>query len=607
MNVKPKYTPVGDLFKYEPAYRVPAYQRSYSWEQLEIEDFIRDLEECYNKRKYDIAIVHFFGQIVCIEDKMQGTHNLTYYELVDGQQRIATFILLIVSLKKIYESIITDISQDALSYSNQIGILNNRILDLTARYLFFKKEVNEDFQELNVLELSNRDITYFNSFIKNTESEPIKQSHKLIKNAFEMIYQKVDQLTNTGSLKDRIGNLKTIEQILESDFCILSMITDDRKAAFKLFQVLNNRGKNLTEGDLLRAESLRILESHQTHQTIVEEAWNNILSDMPLFTERYLRAIYGSYRGQKASANSLFNEFLEYFIPEYAFEQINPNNANDIQLKIKKVENDIVTLRKINAGLWPYESRPPIEHWDRNRIYLLIHAFDHNECLPYLLAASTLDQKVFDKIISVLERFVFRYLIICNQYIGDLIAIYHEEAKNIRDNQTTYNANILISRLKPLQEKTDEEMFCRHLDELKYQKTGGKSNKPLKYFLLNIEYYYRWYNMGAIGIPNCMDKERVYDFGDSTIEHIYPHNAEGITINLELEPLKNTLGNLTILGNTDNRTGDNDGFEEKKSIFKESSMKMNRDYIANLPSWTEANVEERTLLLKQMACKIFVI
>jgi hypothetical protein len=604
MEVKPQYSPVGQFFKYQPVYRIPAYQRSYSWEQLEIEDFVRDLETCYNKRKYDVNVVHFFGQIVCIEDKIQGTYDLASFQLVDGQQRIVTFTLLILSLINIYKAIIAEIEGEQ-EFINQNGILVGRIKDLRNRYIIFKKEVAEEFLDINVLELSNRDKVFYRSFIQDVETPPERESHRLIKLAYDMIKAKVDEITQSGNIRDRIGNLKMVEQILENDFCILNMITNDRKAAFKLFQVLNNRGKNLTEGDLLRAESLRILESHQANQLIVEEAWDNILEDTPQLTERFLRAIYGSYAGQKASTNSLFNEFLTEFIPQYEYENIEANNAQDVQDNIKMFEKDIITLRKLNNGQWPYEPRNPVEHWDRNRLTLIVHAFDHVECLPYLLSASLLDHRVFNDIVQNLERFVFRYLVVCNQYIGDLITIYNEEAKIIRDNPAAYTLNHLKQKLQPLEDRVNDEMFSRLLEDFRYQKTGGKSNKPVKYFLLTIEYYYRWYKEGAAGIPTCLDKERVYDFGDSTIEHIYPHNANGGTLTADLEPLKNSIGNLTILGNADNRTGDNDNFAVKKPIYEASSLMMNRDDIALNADWTKAIVDARNLRLKEMACRIF--
>lgn len=606
MDIKPHYSPIGKFFEYKPVYRVPTYQRAYSWDQLEIEDFVRDLETCYNKRKYENPTIHFFGQIVCIEDELQGTDGHKFYELVDGQQRIATFILLVNALINIYHDVISSQINGNVALNNEKDILIERIRNLSERYVLFQKEVQQSIQEIKVLELSKRDCVFFNNFLIEKSTEGTIISHSLIKNAYNTIYAKILALTDSGNLRDRIGNLKTIEQILETDFCILNMVTNDRKAAFKLFQVLNNRGKNLTEGDLLRAECLRMLETHRDEQEIVEKAWDNILIDPPNKTVEYLRAIYSSSIGDNVGTNALFNEFIDKFLPEYGHTHISAESAGNIKSKVKEIEKNIATLRQLSAGEWPFLRRSPIEHWDCNQLYLLIHSLEHTECLPFLLSAQLLSQSLFSDITQMLVRFVFRYLIVGNQYIGDLLTIYHEEAKIIKDAPKNYTINNLKIRLEPLMNIVNDEMFKRQLDDLKYTRLG-KSNKPLKYFLLSIEYYYRWYNDGAAGTPVCIDKERVYDFTDSTIEHIYPHNGIGnpTVIDTTLDPLKNTIGNLTILGNADNRTGDNDDFITKKHIFNVSSLMINRENIAQFPTWNREVVLSRTDTLKNMACAIF--
>lgn len=606
MEVTPKYDPIGKFFEYQPVYRVPAYQRTYSWEQMEIEDFIKDLGTCYNKRKFEDPSVHFFGQIVCIAAELPGADGHKLFELVDGQQRIATFILLVNALINIYKEVIDQEIAGNIALNNEKGILEERIRNLTQRYLVFQKEIEQSIQNIRVLELSNRDRIFFQSLLENTNMEATRASHELIKNAYITIYAKVNGLTSTGNLTDRIGNLRMIEQILETDFCILNMVTNDRKAAFKLFQVLNNRGKNLTEGDLLRAECLRMLEPHHNEQEIVEEAWDNILLDIPADTVEYLRSIYGSYTGQKAGTNSLFNEFITRFLPEYEHIHINEATASRIKNQVKAIEEDIAVLRKISSGQWPYIRRQPIEHWDCNKLYLLIHALGHKECLPLLLSAHLLPQTLFRDITQMLERFVFRYIIIGNQYIGDLITIYHEEAKIIRDDPSVYSVATLKAKLQALIERVNDEMFRRQLDDFQYTRQG-KSSKPLKYFLLSLEYYYRWYSDGANGVPICIDKERVYDFTDSTIEHIYPHNGIGTPpiVDPSLDPVKNTIGNLTILGNADNRTGDNDDFITKKPIFENSSLMINREDVATKAVWDQTVIQTRTEELKDMACAIF--
>jgi hypothetical protein len=603
MKVTPKYSPVGSFFQLKPAFKVPLYQRSYSWEQSEIEDFLKDLAICYDKRKYADPMVHFFGQIVCIEANWQGTYDLKYLELVDGQQRIATFTLLVLAIINIYKEIINEMLDDGDSVNHK-SILNSRIGELTERFIQFPQEVGDGIEKVHVLELSKRDKSFFKVFFLDTTITANAESHKRIKDAYNRIHLKIKELTTSGVRKDYIGNLKMVEQILDLDFCVLNMITGDRKAAYKLFQVLNNRGKNLTEGDLLRSESLRILEPYGAEQEIVEHAWDSILVDAPVTTELFLRAIYGSHTGIKASTNSLFDEFLTAFIPQFGNEAIDAADATAIQLKIQGIESDFETLRQIRHGLWPYAQTPPVEHWDRHRLFLLIHALGHLDCLPFLLSAKLCSHVEFSKMIQVIERFVFRYLLICNQYAGDLITLYHVEAKKLRNDPAAYTSETLKAALQPLMAKADDTTFRRHLEELVFHRSGI-SNKPLKYFLLSLEYFYRWNADGAIGTPTCNDKERSYDFNDSTIEHVYPQNARDTVYDATMEALKNTLGNLTILGHHDNRSADNDGFLAKKGVFISSSLKMNSEEIAGKAAWTKEVIEQRTEEMKIVACKIF--
>jgi hypothetical protein len=96
-----------------------------------------------------------------------------------------------------------------------------------------------------------------------------------------------------------------------------------------------------------------------------------------------------------------------------------------------------------------------------------------------------------------------------------------------------------------LQEKrADEALFRADVERLSYREGGG-GNKPLKYFLLTAEYFWRWYSAGAKGSPKCDEPNRVIDAVASTVEHIYARSASSSVV--ELDPLVNELGNLTIL------------------------------------------------------------
>lgn len=608
MKVDPQYWPVGKFFEYKPVYKVPAYQRSYAWGELEVGDFIRDLEDCYNKRKWTGPVNHFFGQVVTIRDRLPGTESQEQSELVDGQQRMATFILLVRAIISIYESIKVEISGE-MERANENGILDQRIRDLTRRFIRFEQEIESTIEAVQVLHLSRRDADFFYDFLNSpTDAVPKEISHQRIRYAYEKIMEKVDSLTMSTTLVDRLGNLRATQLIIDEDFVLMNMVVfevESRKETFKLFQVLNNRGRNLTEGDLLRAETLRLLSEFPTEQGKVEKYWDEILVDDPGDIEKFLKCTFGSYSGKPPGTNTLFIEFVDLFIPQHKLEVIYATNAQELCDNIKNLRDDILSIRQLHSGDWPYPVKQPVQRWDRNRFFLLMGPLQHSLCLPLLLSASLLDHRVFNRLVQMLERFVFRYIAIGKQPVGDLVKIYHEESKIIRANPEVYQLSQLRTRLLTLLERVDDDVFSIELRKLKYSRRN--SNAIIKYLLLSLEYFGRWYKEGEVNEATCLDKERLYDFRDSTIEHIYPYSALEEQVDPSLEPLKNTLGNLTVLGHDDNNVLGNQSFQEKREVYEQSSLQMNREDIASIAEWTEEVVKERGELIVKISCAIFKI
>ena len=97
---------INELLGMNTTYTIPDYQREYSWERdLQVYDMWADIKYVL---KNNIK-AYFFGQIVALTD---SSNNRKY--IIDGQQRMATSIILFAALKKVITGI-ADADEGALS------------------------------------------------------------------------------------------------------------------------------------------------------------------------------------------------------------------------------------------------------------------------------------------------------------------------------------------------------------------------------------------------------------------------------------------------------------------------------------------------------------
>jgi uncharacterized protein with ParB-like and HNH nuclease domain len=79
-------------------FRIPEYQRAYSWTTHERQDLFGDIERMHAKGPDE---GHFMAAVVCLRRKQQilGTDEFHVVEVVDGQQRLTTLIILLNCIK----------------------------------------------------------------------------------------------------------------------------------------------------------------------------------------------------------------------------------------------------------------------------------------------------------------------------------------------------------------------------------------------------------------------------------------------------------------------------------------------------------------------------
>lgn len=326
--------------------------------------------------------------------------------------------------------------------NNNLQIIQRRSKELFNRFIEFEQEIQRVVTPVEVLKLSKSDHSFYRDLIRGVNTPPLRNSHLKILAAYKDLDKKLQSIVEQGiTIEEKIDDLEIVQKILDNDFTVLHMVTDKKEDAFRLFQVINDRGTNLTDGDLLRAKTLELLENFSQDQRIVEDLWDDILADSPSDTSDYLNWIYDSFQGNRPKQNAVFDMFLDKFFPEHKKHQLTSNDAEHIRNTIENIYKDILNCRKLVTGQWLYPDQQPINAWDRTRLNILLVELGHTLSIPLLLAASELDHKKFSEIVQMLERTFFRYKLICNEHITPLKTIYSQEA---------INATILnLTTLKP--------------------------------------------------------------------------------------------------------------------------------------------------------------
>ncbi|HNP87514.1 MAG TPA: DUF262 domain-containing HNH endonuclease family protein [Kouleothrix sp.] len=600
--------PFGKLLLQRFPLKIPRYQRSYAWDEEEIEEFVHDIRDIYTMRLNTPGkqMAHFFGGVVSVKRTVAGTRSGDEYDIVDGQQRLTTVTIALNALLSGFEKIAVEAMSQGNNTGAQTANAHSDVINNT--HLVYPEVEQGQVKHHHRINLSKADDSFFKEILENagnsrTQTIFQRDSHRRLQQAWRYIYEELIHkpiISDTShSIDEKINKLLILHSCLTVDCYVIHIISDNHQEAYRLFSILNDRGKNLSDGDLLRSYTLEMLEGYDSQQAQTEATWDEILGYKDLEIDYFLKAYYPSYQGKRAPQRGLANEYRSTFFKYPG--QFDASHANNVRDRVLDMGNNVEAFIDISDGQWPYQSTI-LPAWDRDRLQRLIKTLKHTICIPLLLSASQcLAENLFAEIVHLLERFSFRYITIVGAHASRLGNVYNAQAKLIRQNPSTYNLSLLQTQLNNLQinHAKDHTFEVGLLDQLNY---GITSNRLIiRHFLSTIEDYYYWCKKGGTGNLNP-DRTRLFDIATLTIEHIHAKNPT--SPNPDLDPIVNNLGNLSFWGGNDNSKAGNKPFNLKRSDYSGSSIALNRD-LATLSIWDINEVRKRQKLLIDMALKIF--
>lgn len=541
---------LSDIIGNGKIYKVPSYQRDYSWKLDHWEDLWTDIQTIL-----DGESVHYMGSIV-LQNK--GDKK---YSVIDGQQRLATLTLIVLATIKNIQNLV-DTNIDKENNEERIKLLSKKFLgDKDPGSLTYSAK----------LELNENNNSFFQShllvFRPPLNEKTLGDSDKLLWKSYNYFLEKISSYfvgTGNGEQMANFLNKQVAEKLK-----FIQIVVENELSAYTVFETLNYRGERLTVSDLLK----NFLFSLATKSDLehIKDKWKKTVDTIGLDKFPTFLRHYWISKNKLTSEKHLFKSLKESI-------QTSP--------QVIDLLDELEKNAQLYNALTNYTDRIWIGQRENIKRIKEIELFKEKQALPILLASyNNLNPEEFTKVLRVVSVITFRYTIIGGLHTNLKEDIYNKAAVKISRKELS-TASAIANEIKPLY--TSDKDFKNDFSTAAISTKRGK--KLVRYILFEIENHLRQHDDD-------------YEVNPATIEHILPENAgEEWSANFPAsiqESLIYRIGNYTLLEEDKNRECGAKNFEEKKAIYHTSQYAMSKQISSNV--WTPNTLDDRQNKLSDYA------
>lgn len=276
---------------FKAVYIVPVYQRPYSWDEEQVITLIDDIFEAYSSPERQEG--YFTGNIIVHDknDKINGIINR--FEIIDGQQRITTFSLILLAL---------------YSLALKRGCNNNDKTLLTTKELLWKYVERKYVKEYRVVNLNSIEKKCFSDLfdycfddnnVINSFSYSLKYDCKSkFDNRVMSNYRYIYSLLSEKIKEDDHSILDFIDYILQYIQFIVIESSCKQNKVFSMFESINSKGKRLEEIDLIKTYIFSNLEEQYYDEYL--DKWGQLIiktqDNLYDYLYNYIKAYLCFYR-----------------------------------------------------------------------------------------------------------------------------------------------------------------------------------------------------------------------------------------------------------------------------------------------------------------------
>lgn len=307
MDISAKQSELGSLLEGKSVLTVPVYQRNYAWKSEQVEAFLNDIE--------DLAIrdfgEHFFGAIVVLD--RQGQREL---ELIDGQQRITTTVMLLAVLRDLTNNLdVTSVmvGENLVSVPTRINSMLKLNDQVTDRYRANYK-LEKIFKSFVLIANEHPDRKTFKTHFKDLDAKERFSASELRK-AHMMIEERVQKWFSEVRDDKQAAGKKILEVVnrIRDNYQFLEVKMHNEDDAFVFFETLNDRGLRLTPSDLLKNVTLQKAKSENPNslEEVLDE-WDSTVDKLEgIQFSKFLRHYLLTIQDSKVQTKNIFATFKQ--------------------------------------------------------------------------------------------------------------------------------------------------------------------------------------------------------------------------------------------------------------------------------------------------------
>ncbi len=584
-------------------FRVPNYQRQYVWQEEQIRAFLDDGEFCWLKKQNDNYIFEHFAGPLILRTVREMRDRRRIMEVVDGQQRLTTFSLVVVAAVQIIRGLAIEDGETAA----------RRLME---RYIWTQTETESDWRRLMLSKMDQplwMDLTAWDMI--DNQYDPHIESHRYLKSAKDIISAYLTELTESKQKEDALKLLQNYIHDMAESFQFVLLQTETQGYSSAIYQTVNDRGLPLTAGEILRADTIDLLQRNfkkdapegETDMYVkrAEKIWDDILSDPGVRTDRYLAWNYEAVCGrkmEKPAKASIQKQYEKEIFQCYRKHELSDTEKRHLLDELERLHRNTAYCRKLENGQFPDDVS--VSNHTALLFEMLIKALKNKNCIPLYLKIMDMQSKnrskTLENLTPMLAKAFFTAKTVGKIADETVSGTYQEIWSYIGPNYA--DTDKIRTCLVNLQDMKGGRCEIERILEEDIYATYGSGVTRFLLFLCEFDYQQKL----EPGHKEFGEDSIKIEFSKVSVEHIIAENADERMTSKRLYNSRQKLGNLTILGVRLNSRQKNKPYKEKRGIYQGSPFLITRR-CGESEEWNYQKFKERQAELAEVLKKVLIL